>query len=113
MAANSPIRSLVCVLLVLFLGGQVLAIAPPGWQRDDSAQFCAMAVPSSTVLLTRGGNDDDHGCHRPSAPSLFTLVPRHGGECDPGRLAGTVECHVRHSLCTAGPRTGRSPPVIS
>lgn len=86
-----------CVLLVLSLCAPVLALA----------------APSSTVLVTRGGTLHDHACQRPSAPSLFTLIPLHGGESDPGRLAAAVEHHAPRSRWTAGPRTGRSPPTIS
>jgi hypothetical protein len=113
MAARLTIRPLMCVVLVLLLGVQVLASTAPAGQRDGAAQFRGMAVLSPTVLLTRGSTGYDHARQRPSAASLFTLVPRHGNECDPGRPTGAVERHVRHSLWIAGPRTGRSPPVIS
>jgi hypothetical protein len=102
-----------CVLLVLSLCAPVLAIAAPAEDRNRATEFRGLAVPSSIVLVTRGGTLHEHARQRPSAPSLFTLIPLHGGESDPGRLAAVVEHHGPRSLWTAGPRTGRSPPTIS
>src|ERR1043166_5443352 len=109
MTARSTTRPLVCVLLVLFLCVQVLAIAAPAGERDGSAEFRGIAAPSSTALLRRGSTHNEDAAQRPSAPSLFPLVPRHGGACDPGRLARAVERHLPLSLWTAGPPTRRSP----
>ena len=92
MTARSTTRPLVCVLLVLCL----CALAPrdrrPRWRNAIApTEFRALAAPYSTVLLTRAGDPHDHARQRPSAPSLFTLVPLHGGDSDPGRLAAAVE----------------------
>ena len=113
MTARSKTRPLVCVLLVLSLCACMLAIAAPTADRACATEFRALAAPSSTVLLTRAGTRHDHARQAASAPSLFTLVPLHGGAFDAGRLAGAIERHEPRSRWTAGPRTGRSPPMIS
>ncbi len=101
------------MLLVLALCAPMLAIAAPAADIDRAIEFRALAPPSSTVLLTRGGARHDHARQRPSAPSLFTLVPVDGAASDPGRLTAASERHLPHSLWTAEPRTGRSPPSVS
>jgi len=113
MSARSAIRTLTCVLLVFSLCAPALAIAGPAEDRDRATEFRSVAAPSSAVLVTRGGALQDHARQRPSAPSVFTLIPLHGGESDPGRLAVAVEHHAPLSFWNAGPRTGRSPPAIS
>jgi hypothetical protein len=112
MTTGSTTRRLMCVLLVVCLCLQVLAIAAPARDRNASAEFRAVA-PSSAILLTRGSSGHDHARDRLSAPSLFTVIPQRCGDSDPGRLAAAVERQGPRSLWTAGPRTGRSPPVIS
>jgi hypothetical protein len=113
MTARSTIRTLTCVLLVPFLCLQALATAASAADPGRSVEFRSMAAPSSTVLLTRDSAHRDHARQRPTAPSLFTFIPQHGGDSDPGGLAGAVERHIRCALWTADLRTGRSPPTIS
>jgi hypothetical protein len=113
MTARFTIRPLTCVLLVLSLCAPVLAIAAPAANPDRATEFRALATPSLTLLLTRADARQDHARQRPSTPSLFTVVPLHGGASDRGRLAVAVERHAPRSLWIAGPRTGRSPPAIS
>jgi len=111
MTARSTIRSLAFVLLIL-LCVQVVAIAAPDGDRDGSAHVRAIAVPCSNVVSTRGSTHHDYTRKRPSAPALLNLVTQHGPTFDAGRLARAVQ-HVRRSVWTAGPQTGRSPPAIS
>jgi hypothetical protein len=113
MTPKSKTRSLACVLLALSLCAPILAIAAPPADRHCASEFRALAPPSSTVLLTRAGARHDHAGQRPSAPSLFTLIPLAGDASDPGRLAAAVERLLPRSLWTVAPRTGRSPPAIS
>ncbi len=101
------------MLLVLSLCAPMLAIAAPATDIDRATEFRALATPSSTVLLTRAGVRHDQARQRPSAPSLFTLVPVDGAASDPGRLIAASERRLQHCLWTAEPRTGRSPPSIS
>jgi hypothetical protein len=113
MTGSATTRRLVCVLLAVSLCAPILAVAAPAAADCDcAADFRALAAPSSTVLLT-GAGARQHARQRPSAPSLFTLIPLHGGGSDPGRFAAGVERRSPRSLWTAGPRTGRSPPAIS
>ena len=113
MTARFTTRPLMCVLLVLSLCAPILTIAAPAADRHRATEFRALAAPSSAVLLTRTGARHDHARQRPCTPSLFTLVPLHGGGSDRGRLAAAVKSHAPRSLWTAAPRTGRSPPTIS
>jgi hypothetical protein len=113
MTARSTTRSLVCLLLVFALCAPVLAIAAPAESRDRATELRGLAVPSSTVLMTRNGARHDHGRLRPSAPPVFTLVSLQGSVSDPGRLAAAVERYTPRPLWSPGPWTGRSPPTIS
>ena len=113
MTARSTTRQLMCALLVLSLFVPAVAIAAPAADRDRATEFRAFAAQSSTVLMTRGGTVHDNARQRSSAPSIFTLIPLHGGASDRGRYAAVVEHRAPRSLWTAGPRTGRSPPTIS
>ena len=76
-----------CVLLVLSLCTPIVAIAAPVTDGDRAIEVRTIAVPSSTVLLSRAGDRPDHAHQRGSAPSLFTPVPLDGGASDRGRLA--------------------------
>ena len=111
--ARRTIRPLLCVLLVLSLCAPVLGIAAPAADPNPATEFRALAAPSSAVLLARGGTWQDDARQRPSAPSILTLIPLHGGEFDSGFLAVPVECRAPRSVWTGGLRTGRSPPTVS
>jgi hypothetical protein len=113
MKASSKTRTLACVLLVLSLCAPMLAIGAPTADRDRTAEFRALAAPSSVVLLSRAGIRHDHARQRQSASSVFTLIPLHGDGFDPGRFAESADARTPRSLRTGGPLTGRSPPAIS
>ena len=113
MTAKFTTRPFIGLLLILCLWPQIVAVAAPARDHNGSAELSVFALPSSTVALPHGSSRYDDARHRPSASFLSTLVPRHDRERDRGRLLAAIECRVSPSLLIAGPRTGRSPPVIS
>src|SRR5690242_667868 len=114
MSATSKTRTLVCILLALPLCAPMLATAAPAAaDRNSATELRSLATLTSTVLLARSGASHDHAGQRPSAPSLFTLIPVPTGGSDPCRLAAAVERRLPDSLWTGAPPTGRSPPAIS
>jgi hypothetical protein len=113
MTAERTTRPLICVLTVLCLWLQVLAAAAPARDSERSAEFCAVAPPSSTVLLARGSNRYEHARQPLCGTSLYARVPQRGVDSNSACLAAAVEAHVPRSLRLARLRTGRAPPVIS
>ena len=113
MAPRFTARALVCFALVLSLWAPGFALSAPENGRDRATEVRDLAIPSSAVQLTRAGALHDYGRQRPSAPSLFTLLLQEVGQFDRGRLAAAGERDLPPCNWIAGPRTGRSPPVIS
>ncbi len=113
MTARSKTQALGRVLLVLSLGAPTLAIAAPAADIDLAAEFRALAAPSSAVQLIRAVARHDYARQRPSVPSPFTRIPLDGTASNPGHLIAAAERRLPHSIWTAEPRTGRSPPAIS
>jgi hypothetical protein len=113
MAVRSKIRPLVCVLLAVSFCVPMLAMGAPAQNCGSASEFRALAAPSSTILLTRGGARHDLVRHRSSEHSLFAVIPLKGAGSDPGRRAAAIEGRVPHTVRNGGPRTGRSPPPIS
>jgi len=113
MTARFTIRSITCFLVILSLSTPSLAIAATAADRNRATEFRDLAAPHSAILGTGLGARHDRARQRPSAPSLFTLVPLDRGVADPGRLGSVIERRLPHSSWTAGPWTGRSPPAIS
>jgi hypothetical protein len=113
MIVTSKTRPLFCVLLALSLCAPTSAIAASQADRNGAAEVRALAPPSPTILFTRAGARHDQASQRPSAPSLFAVLPLDAAGSDPGRLDAAVQRRLPRSLWTGGPRTGRSPPAIS
>jgi hypothetical protein len=109
--ATSAARLFVTVMLIVFLGAPVLAMAAPAAERDRAVAFRTVRVPSPMVLMIRSRGFHDDALQRSWAPSLVAVIQFESAASGPGHLAGAVARWRARSLWIPAPIYGRSPPI--
>jgi hypothetical protein len=108
---ESKRRALLCVILAVSLCAPRLSAEISAHEREQPGQMRALAAPSSTILVNRGGPRFDHARQRSVVDSPFILVPLSGPNSDGGRSLTAVESALPQWHWAAKAPSGRSPPI--